>query len=122
MTPQPFTPAGMAALQAELNALSQADLQTQANLIRSDFQSWVSDNFTLDSDQQTYLSSISAEFIVLASSITAYAVENKLPVTLSVSGTPTTFKLIHISNDIVADFSPDGFTTSGNVYYEVEYE
>ena len=121
MAQQPFTPAGVTAKQTELNALSQQDLETQAGLIRSNFQSWISTNFTLDQAQQTYLNGINSEFIVLASALTAYAVENKLTVTLAVNGDPTTFKLIHISNDIVADNSPDGFSTSGSLTYTITY-
>jgi len=121
MAQQPFTPAGVTAKQAELNALSQSDLETQAGLIRSNFPSWINTNFTLDQAQQTYLNGINSEFIVLASALTAYAVENKLTVALVVNGTPTTFKLIHMSNTIVADNSPNGFTTSGTLTFTITY-
>ncbi len=121
MAQQPFTTAGVTAKQTELNALSQTDLETQANSIRNNFQDWVNTNFILNSAQQTYLSGISSEFIVLASALTAYAVENKLTVNLTVSGDPTTFKLIHIANSIVADFSPNGFTTSGALNFAITY-
>jgi threonine synthase len=122
MAPQPFTPAGVTALQKELNALSAADLQTQANLIKSDLVGWVSDNFTLDSTQETYLKSIDARFIEYASAVTGFAVENKLTVILSVTGEPTTFKLIHLINDIDPVYSPDGFSVTGSITYEVSYE
>jgi hypothetical protein len=121
MAQQPFTPAGVQAKQAELNALSQQNLQAQANLIRSNFQSWITNNFILNQTQQTYLNQANSEWIKLAAGLTAYAVENKLTVLLAVNGTPTTFKLIHISNSIVADNSPSGFTTSGTLTFTITY-
>lgn len=122
MTPQSFTPSGVTALQSELNALSASDLETQVSSILSDFKSWLNTNFTLTTDQQTYLSNMDSQFITYASRQTAFAVWNKLTISLSVSGDPTTFKLIHISDDIVCTNSPDGFSATGNLYYEVVYE
>jgi len=122
MTPQPFTAAGVKALQAELNALSASDLQTQANLIKSDLSSWVNTNFTLDATQQAYLKSIDSRFMELAAALTGFAVENKLPVTLTVDGEPTTFKLIHLDDNITCDFSPNGFTATGTLEYVVTYQ
>jgi hypothetical protein len=122
MTPQPFTPTGFRELQDELNALSASDLQAQANLIKSDLVSWVNENFTLDTAQQTYLSSIDSRFIELAAALTGFAVENKLSISLVSSDTPTTFKLIHLTNTIEANYSPDGFTASGTLTYTVNYQ
>jgi len=122
MTPQSFTPSGVTALQTELNALSASDLQTQVSAILSNFSSWLSTNFTLTTDQQTYLSGMDSQFLNYASKQTAFAVWNKLTISLSVSGEPTTFKLIHMGDDIVTTNSPDGFSTSGNLYFEVVYE
>jgi len=122
MTPQPFTSAGVAALQAELNALSATDLQTQANLIKSNLPNWVNTNFTLDANQQTYLKGIDSRFLELAAALTGFAVENKLTVSLKISGEPTTFKLIHLDDNITCDFSPNGFTASGILEYVVTYQ
>jgi len=122
MTAEPFTPAGVTALQTQLNALSAGDLKTQAGLIRSDFSSWIQTNFTLDADQKTYLAGIDSEFMILATALTAFAVENKLTISLSVTGSPTTFKLIHLANTITCDYSPDGFSTSGALTYAITYE
>jgi hypothetical protein len=122
MTQQPFTPAGVQAMQDELNQLSNQDLQTQVDLIRSDLRSWVADNFTLDTGQQSYLNSIDDSFFDYASGVTAFAVLHGLPVALSASQTPTTFKLIHASDDIVVTFSPNGVSYTGGVTYTVEYQ
>jgi hypothetical protein len=123
MTPQPFTPAGVQQMQAELNQLSASDLQTQVDLMQSDLRSWVSNNFTLDADQQTYLQQIDSRFMDYAGYLTGFAVLNQLTVSLTVQPqNQKTFKLIHISNTIVGTYSPDGFSVSGSVTYEVEYQ
>jgi len=123
MTQQPFTPAGVTAMQTELNQLSQSELQTQCDEISSDLSSWVSTNFSLTQDQQTYLSGMDASFFAYAGPVTAFAILNNLTVSLSVpQSPPTTFKLIHASDDIEVTQSPDGFTVTGGVTYTVEYQ
>jgi hypothetical protein len=124
MTQQPFTPAGVQQMQAELNQLSPSDLQTQVNLIQSDLRSWVSDNFTLDSDQQTYLQQIDDSFMNYAGNLTGFAVANKLTISLTVkpNNPPKPLKLIHIKDDIEAIDSADGFSVTGNLYYTVDYQ
>ena len=122
MTPQSFSPTGMAALQAELNNLSDEDLQTQVGLIQSDLASWVGDNFNLTEDQATFLSNMDSQFLSYAANLTAFAVGNKLTVSLTATGDPNGFKLIHISDDIVCTDSADGFSVTGSVTYSVEYQ
>lgn len=110
-------------MQAQLNALSASDLQTQANLIKSDLVGWVSNNFTLDADQQTFLKKIDARFIEPAASLTGFAVENKLPIKLDVNGTRKTFKLIQLNPvDFVVGYSSNtGFSVMGSIVYTVTY-
>lgn len=123
LTPEPFTPTGVSNMQAQLNALSASDLQTQANLIKSDLVGWVSNNFTLDADQQTFLKKIDARFIEPAASLTGFAVENKLPIKLDVNGTRKTFKLIQLNPvDFVVGYSSNtGFSVMGSIVYTVTY-
>jgi len=124
MTPQPFTPAGVQQLQAELNQLSPADLQTQVNLIQSDMASWVSNNFTLTADQQTYLGGIDDRFMNYAGNLTAFAVANNLPISLTVKPNqpPKPLKLIHIDDTMAVASSPGGFSVTGNLYFTVDYQ
>ncbi|MBS1525532.1 MAG: hypothetical protein JST19_07775 [Bacteroidetes bacterium] len=123
MTPQPFTPAGVAAMQAELNALPAADLEVQANAMRSDLRTWVSDNFTLTTDQSTYLTGMDSRFFDYAGPVTAFAILNGRPITVNFpAGPPTTFKLIHVSDDMVVTNSPDGFSATGGVTFSIIYE
>ena len=121
MAQQPFTPDGVQQKQAELNQLSQSDLQAQANLISSDLRSWVSDNFSLDQNQQAYLTAMADQFISYAANLTAFAVVNKLPVTLTVEPQKP-FKLIHVIDSIDCVTSPNGFSVTGGVTYEVEFQ
>lgn len=108
-------------MQTQLNSLSATDLQTQVNLIKSDLTGWVSDNFTLDTDQQAYLKSIDPPYMELAAALTGFAVANKLPVKLIDNGPKKTFKFVQLSNDIVASFSANGFTVTGGVTYTESY-
>lgn len=57
---QPFTPTGLSAKLAELYALTDADLLTQAKLIANDFKSFMGTNFSFTSDQAIYLGSFDA--------------------------------------------------------------
>lgn len=120
MTQEPFTAAGVQAKTTELYALSSTDLNTQVGLINSDFKSWISDNFILNSTQQTYLDGIGAQFMSYATSLTAFAVANKLDISLTFTG-DTGFKLVHLSNSIVVTTSSSGFNVTGGLTYNVEY-
>lgn len=122
MTQQPFTSTGVQAKTTELYALSAGDLATQVNLINTDFSSWISDNFTLSTAQQTYLDNMSTQFLNYAATLTAFAVANKLDIGFSFSGEPTGFKLVHLSNDLmVTNSSTDTFSVTGGITYEIEY-
>lgn len=123
LTPEPFTPAGVTSMQAQLNALSASDRQTQANLMKSDLASWVSSNFTLDTDQQTFLKAVPSSFWEIAGPLTGFAVEHELPIKLNVNGNPKTFKLIQINPvDFIVGYSSDtGFSVTGSIQYTVTY-
>ena len=122
MTQQPFTPAGVQQMQAELNQLSPSDLQAQVNLIESDLRTWVSNNFILDSNQQAYLQQIDDRFMSYAGNLTGFAVANQLTISLTQPDNQKPFKLIHINDNIVCTYSPDGFSATGSVTYSVEYQ
>lgn len=57
MAQQPFTTDGVNKKLHELYQLSDADLLLQVRAIYSDLTAWINTNFTLTSQQQTYLSS-----------------------------------------------------------------
>jgi hypothetical protein len=108
------------AKQAELNQLSPSDLLTQANLIRSNLRSWVSANFSLTQTQESYLTAMDDRFIAFAASLTGFAVENHLVVSLKV-GSGDGLKLVTLSNSIVCSYSTNAFTATGHLDYTVSF-
>jgi len=122
MAQQPFTPAGVQQKQTELYQLSDDLLAEQADQIRSDFRTWLNNNFILDTDQQSYLSGIDDRFIQISSQETAFAVQNRLSITITTGGTGSG-KLIQTGNErpVVAYSNVNGFTASGGLSFEIIY-
>ncbi len=120
MPQQPFTPTGVSAKSTELIGLSASNRAIQANLITSDYVSWMNDNFTLSTSQQTYLSGMDAVFIDYAAYMTSFAVLHGRPISRTVT-TNNGFKLVHMKNDIEVTNSGSSATVAGGIQYEIEY-
>ena len=121
MAKAPFTPAGVQQKLAELYALSDADLSGQASLIRSGFQQWVKDNFTLDANQSSYLDGMDDRWIEQAASQSAFAVANRLPINLHKDPPQDASKLVRTTSNLVAENSNGGFVPSGTLTFEIIY-
>ena len=124
MEKQPFTSDGVNAKQSELYALSDTDLQTQANLISSDFRSWISSNFALTADQSSYLTAMDTGFLKHSGAVTGTAVSHRLPISITIPGRPTVFssKYAVIKDLLVPKYdSTGGFTVVGSVGFEIGY-
>lgn len=78
----PFSNAGFQALQQELYALNDVDLQVVANTVASQFNNWMSQNFELTSSQVDYIESLNPKMTTLLASQTAMAMVNRLPINL----------------------------------------
>lgn len=78
----PFTNAGFIALQQQLHQLDDQSLLTEANLIQTNFGQWLFSKFELSPSQQFFFSQLNASAVSLYSSETAFAVANRLMVTL----------------------------------------
>lgn len=122
MAQQPFTTAGVAAKQAELNALSNSDLATQANEIRNNFQEWMISNFILDASQTASLNSLNPDFLDYTSFVVSYAVNHRLPVNVDKHGAESSGKLLHTTGGISVSTSSSGSTSvSGTVQIDITY-
>lgn len=123
MTKEPLTPSGVQQKTTDLYALSDPLLLAEADMIRTDFRTWIQDNFLLNNDQQTYLNNIDDQFIQLASCQTGFAVENRLPVDMIIIGSGNVAsKLIKTSNTLICEYDPGaGVTPSGGVTFEMIY-
>ena len=126
MTPQqPLTPAGVADKLTDLYALSNNDLLTEANSVRSNMKAWLSVNFVLNSAQQTWLTGVDDQFFLLASPQTAFALQNRLNIALvapSPLPPPSFSKMVRVSNTLDANYSQSlGFGGSGTLTFELIY-
>lgn len=125
MAKEPLTPSGVQQKTTDLYALSDPLLVTAADMIRADFKLWIKDNFLLNAAQETYLNNIDQKFIQLASCQTGFAVENRLPVSLSVVGNISediASKLIKTNSSLSCQYTPSsGTTASGSLSFEFIY-
>lgn len=123
MTQYPFTSQGMADLTAALYALPDSSLKVQVNALVSNPAQWISNNFSLDTSQQTYLSGLSATALDNIAGITAWFFSNRLPVYLNVSEPKENkHKWVHLYNDgnLLADDN-GAYTPGGSLTIAIEY-
>lgn len=88
MSLQPFTPAGVQLKLKELYALSTSALQEQSEMVASDLKTWMAENFELNADQQSFLSTLNSNFCRDLGRKISVAMDNKLPITLEKPGDP----------------------------------
>lgn len=123
MPKQPFTPAGVQTKNVELYALSNTALAAEATKMNDNFRTWLADNFTFTTDQQTYLDNIDEKFITYAGFSASQAAGSRLPITLTViPKTPWSSKYIITRNLMEARYEPiAGYTVTGSVAFEEGY-
>lgn len=78
----PFTSEGVKQKLAAVYALTDPELAVQANLVKTDFNAWMIDNFILDTTQQTYLNNLPNNAIGYLSGEISFCFLNRLPVVL----------------------------------------
>ncbi len=125
MEAQPFTSAGVAALMAELYALTDEQLAEQVNEINSDFISWMETNFTLSADQQSYLENMDIQFIQAAAANVGLAVKNRLTVTVTFDGSSGSGSLKLVQQKPRLDTTYDttnGFAATGELDFIISYQ
>src|SRR5690606_42043722 len=117
-----LTPSGVQLKLDELYALSDPALQLEAQSLQSDYQGWIAANFTLTTEQQTYLANLDALFIEYAAFNSAFAMRNRLSMSLAILNPSAASKLVRtISSMIVTQEPTGGVTISGSFDYEFEY-
>lgn len=125
MAQQPLTAVGVQTKLDELYALSDNQLATEANAVRSDFSGWLHAHFRLTSAQANYFATIDGHFLSLISAEISYAVRGRLPIIYQSQDPPLSpySKLIHRYNDISTSFSSTtGITVSGSLTFSIEYK
>jgi hypothetical protein len=76
----PLTTAGVQELINELYAMSDPELQLEANAIGADFRLWIKSHFELSATQIQYLDQIDERWINDAAVNSKYFLENRLPI------------------------------------------
>lgn len=123
MAKQPFTPDGVQALQKQLYALSDTDLQTQANEARSNLKSFITANFSFTTDELTYVNGLDGKFLIELGGLIATSLENRLSIILGRSGSgQPTGKLIHTNSTINIAHNSSGTTASGSLEIDISYQ
>lgn len=122
---QPLTTAGVQAKLSELYALTNNQLESEANNARNNLIAWLNNHFSLTAEQSSYLSVIDANFVGLISSEISFALRYRLEIIFKPSPPPPTklSKLIHRNNKMTTYFSDTGgVTASGSLEFTVEYQ
>ncbi len=121
----PFTNAGFIALQQQLYQLDDQSLSAEANLIQTNFGQWLFSNFELSPNQQSFFSQLNASAVALYGSETAFAVANRLMVTLDKDekdkDKDEQGKIIWSTSSLSAKAGINSFEPSGTLTFYIRY-
>src|SRR5690606_21845704 len=122
MPTQTLTPSGVQLKMDELYALSDPALQLEAESLQSDYQGWIAANFTLTTEQSTYLANLDAKFSEYVAINSALAMRSRVSMPLAILYPSAASKLVRtVSSMIVTQDPTGGVTISGSYDYEFEY-
>jgi len=124
MSKFPFTPAGVEDKCEELYSLSDAALEAEATAVRTNFRSWMNDNFVLDSAQLTYLNGMNNTVLDFYGEQCAFCFLHRLPIYLEIPpAVPFYSKWTGSRNDIKAQTNGEGKQTiTGSLTFTMVYE
>ncbi|MGE8426310.1 MAG: hypothetical protein ACN6O7_00470 [Sphingobacterium sp.] len=123
-----FTPDGFNDLQTALYALTNAELEIEANAVFTDYISWVKDHIILNTAQVNYLEGLDTVFIAQLASRASIAFLNRLPLNLILPpgydpSLPTVGKWFLDGSTIQVLNSPgQAVTATGELIYEIQIE
>ncbi|WP_313155976.1 hypothetical protein [Sphingobacterium multivorum] len=129
MAKVPFTPDGFDDLQTTLYALTNAELEVEANAVFTDYISWVDDHVVLNAAQLAYLNALDPVFITQLASRASIAFLNRLPLNLVLppdydpTAIPSVGKWFLDGSTIAVSNSPgQTVTATGELIYEIQFE
>ena len=117
----------------QLYALSQMDLQVEADSAGADFPLWIKSHFELTTSQITYLDQIDEMWLNDASTETKYFLENRLPISLDKALPPShrgngddddddRGKLIRLDKTEESSYSEEnGYSETETLTYSITY-
>lgn len=123
----PFSNAGFQAMQQELYALNDAELQVVTNTVSAHFNDWMVQNFELSPSQVSFIESLNPKMTKLLGSQTAMAMINRLPINLNKplsSMNPLLRGSKFIRPKVTTDGSSEGdegFEVDGGLEIEISY-
>jgi len=117
----------------QLYALSQMDLQVEADAAGADFPLWIKSHFELTTSQITYLDGIDEMWLNDAATETKYFLENRLPISLNKALPPKRSgddddddddrgKLIRLDKTEESSYSEEsGYSETETLTYNITY-
>lgn len=127
-TKYPFSEAGFAALQAMLYTKTDEQLHLEALSINYEFSAWLVRHFELSAEQQGFLSQLSNAASQFMADQTAFAVANRLNISLDKEGGDDDDddddgggKIIWTTSSLSALDGTSGFEASGQLTIHIAY-
>ncbi|MBB5440085.1 hypothetical protein HDC92_003783 [Pedobacter sp. AK017] len=119
----PFTPAGVTAKCATLYALPDYDLFAEADAVKADFRTWLTANFSLDTNQEQFLKDINDSAVKYYGDQCSICFRNRLSISLIYPvPTPGYSKWNVVENTIVMKANDTGIVeVSGSLTFTMEF-
>lgn len=120
----PFSQTGVDQKLTELYSLSDPLLQEQADSIKSDFRSWLTDAFDFSPEQLSYLNGMDLAWLDQAGANAAQGIIYRLPVILypPEPEPPHSSKYVRTTNNVVISYNTGtGTTATGSITFRIEY-
>jgi hypothetical protein len=118
-----FTNLGVQQLQEWLYAQDNESLAMAAQQLRNDFKAWVADHFELTAQQLQYLSQLDEQSTTFFAAECAFAVGNRLNISLDKEGVPSDDqgKVIWTTNTLIAKNENSAFEAAGHLCFHIRY-
>lgn len=119
----PLTPTGVDQKVSELYGLSENELQGQADLVATNFKSWLTQNFQLEPDQASFLSSMDNRFANDLGKKISITISKKLPMKFVKPPKPQeASKFITTRDTVEIELYNGSYTATGDLTITIGYK
>lgn len=120
-----FTPAGVEQVLQGLYAQSNQIIEEEAKALRADLRNWLAQHFELNPHQQEFINKLHNDAIAHYAHLGAFAINNRLPVTLAVAPKDEDDeqgKIVYTDTNVTPVANGTGsYTTTGGLTYHIRY-
>jgi len=118
-----LNPAGVADKLAELYALSDPDLNAEADALKADLPAWLNHNFTLTGAQTAYIHTMNPDLMAYLSERLSFCMRYRLLIDLSQQPpSPGFSKILETEDKSKTKTTSQGFAVSGSFHVSIRYE